>query len=232
MLSILVLAVVAAVAPLTPLRVVHRFEAVGRYAAGDRGVDLAGIPGQSVVSATAGTVRFAGTVAGVGVVSVDLGDGRRLTYEPVAPSVPSGAHLAAGAPLGQLLAGRAGCPAPACLHWGLVSGRGPTVSYTDPLALLGRARVRLLPLAGLPTSRRPLPSASPHPRAPSAAGPVSARSADHTASGASTSAAEVSSHASRPPPDADATVLIGSGTVLGASYVRRRRRASRRAGGP
>ena len=52
--------------------------------------------------------------------------------------------MAAGAPIGLLLAGHPGCPAgvSACLHWGLRRG----AIYLDPLALLGLGRVRLLPL--------------------------------------------------------------------------------------
>ncbi|HEY0699839.1 MAG TPA: M23 family peptidase, partial [Micromonospora sp.] len=46
--------------------------------------------------------------------------------------------------LGDLLPGHAGCPEPACLHWGLrYEGR-----YLDPLALLGLGRLRLLPVSG------------------------------------------------------------------------------------
>lgn len=133
----------AAVAPLSPLRLVHAFAAVGRYAAGDRGVDLAGLPGQQVRSATAGVVTFAGQVAGQGVLSVRIGDGTLLTYEPVRPTVRAGAAVTSGEPIGRLDGGHRGCPAAACLHWGL---RRPDGTYADPLALLGPTQVRLLPL--------------------------------------------------------------------------------------
>jgi hypothetical protein len=39
--------------------------------------------------------------------------------------------------------GHAGCPAPACLHWGV---RRERLEYLDPLVLLRPARVRLLPV--------------------------------------------------------------------------------------
>jgi murein DD-endopeptidase MepM/ murein hydrolase activator NlpD len=87
---------------------------------------------------------FAGSVAGRGVVSVQHASGLRTTYEPVEPFVVAGAAVAAGAPIGALVAGHAGCPAPACLHWGLRRGD----VYLDPLMLLGLGRVRLLPLDG------------------------------------------------------------------------------------
>ena len=111
------------------------------YAAGHRGVDLAGAGGAPVLAAGAGTVAFAGMVAGRPVVSVDHPSGLRTTYEPVQPGVAAGQPVSRGSPLGLLLAGHDGCPAGACLHWGL--RRGDT--YLDPLSLLRPPRVRLLP---------------------------------------------------------------------------------------
>ena len=55
-----------------------------RWNAGHRGVDLAARLGAPVRSAAAGTVRFAGQIAGRGVVVVDHGS-VRTTYEPVIP---------------------------------------------------------------------------------------------------------------------------------------------------
>ena len=74
------------------------------------------------------------------VVSVDHPNGLRTTYEPVAPAVKAGARVAAGAVLGHLRPGHAGCPG-ACLHWGVRRGE----EYLDPLALVSTGRVRLLP---------------------------------------------------------------------------------------
>jgi murein DD-endopeptidase MepM/ murein hydrolase activator NlpD len=112
-----------------------------RWLPGHRGVDLAGTPGAAVVAAGPGTVYFAGSVAGRGVVSVAHPDGLRTTYQPVTPVVSAGDPVAAGDPIGALDPGHAGCPVAACLHWGLRQGD----SYLDPLALLGLGRVRLLP---------------------------------------------------------------------------------------
>jgi len=89
---------------------------------GHRGVDLAAPAGAAVRAAGAGTVRFAGMIAGVGVVSVDHADGLRTTYQPVAPTVRAGQPVAAGDPIGVLVAGHPGCPVAACLHWGLRRG--------------------------------------------------------------------------------------------------------------
>src|SRR5689334_22617302 len=54
---------------------------------GRRGVDLGGSPGVLVLAAGTGVVAFAGSVAGVGVVSIDHPGGLRITYEPVTPLV-------------------------------------------------------------------------------------------------------------------------------------------------
>jgi murein DD-endopeptidase MepM/ murein hydrolase activator NlpD len=111
------------------------------YAAGHRGVDLAGAAGTPVLAAGAGVVAFAGLVAGRPVVSVLHPGGLRTTYEPVQPTVAAGQAVARGTPLGVLVAGHAGCTAAACLHWGLRRGE----VYLDPLSLLRPPRVRLLP---------------------------------------------------------------------------------------
>lgn len=109
---------------------------------GHRGVDLLGTPGQPVRSALGGTVTFAGSIAGRGVVVVSHGQ-LRTTYEPVQPGVGVGEQVNPGAVLGELQAGRSHCPPRACLHWGLLEGE----TYLDPLSLLGAGPVRLLPQA-------------------------------------------------------------------------------------
>jgi murein DD-endopeptidase MepM/ murein hydrolase activator NlpD len=117
-------------------------EPTHRYGPGHRGVDLAAAPGSSVLAAAAGTVVFAGVLAGRGVVSVQHGDGLRTTYEPVTPSVAAGGFVERGAVLGVLGSGHRGCPG-ACLHWGL---RRDRTTYLDPLVLLAPRRLRLLPV--------------------------------------------------------------------------------------
>jgi murein DD-endopeptidase MepM/ murein hydrolase activator NlpD len=111
------------------------------FAAGHRGVDLRGTPWSPVLAAGDGVVVFAGMVAGRPVVSIDHADGLRTTYEPVDPSVGAGSRVRRGAQIGTLLSGHPGCPAAACLHWGLRRGE----SYLDPLSLLRTTQVRLLP---------------------------------------------------------------------------------------
>ncbi len=59
------------------------------YGSGHRGVDLGGAAGQQVRTALAGTVSYAGPLAGTGVVVVGHGD-TRTTYQPVLASVTVG----------------------------------------------------------------------------------------------------------------------------------------------
>jgi murein DD-endopeptidase MepM/ murein hydrolase activator NlpD len=105
-----------------------------------------GTEGQNVLSAGAGVVVYAGPLADRGVVSVDHAGGLRTTYEPLVAAVRPGQLVSRGEPLGTLAAGHAGCPAPACLHWGLRRDR----AYLDPLLLVRPAHVRLLPWAPEP----------------------------------------------------------------------------------
>ncbi|HEX7187763.1 MAG TPA: peptidoglycan DD-metalloendopeptidase family protein [Actinomycetes bacterium] len=130
--------------PLQPQpRVVAGFQAPpSPYAAGHRGADLAAGVGQPVLAAGGGVVAFAGPVAGRPVVSVVHPDGRRTTYEPVVARVAAGDRVSAGAVLGAVSAAPGHCLPATCLHWGLRLGE----TYLDPLALVGAAPVRLLPV--------------------------------------------------------------------------------------
>lgn len=121
------------------------------YGPGHRGVDLGAPAGAPVRAAAAGTVFFAGRVAGRGVVSITVaGTGLRTTYEPVEPLVEKGAEVTAGARVATLSPGSFHCAEP-CLHWGLLDGD----TYLDPLTLLPpellrRPPPRLLPVFGVP----------------------------------------------------------------------------------
>ncbi|GAA3749990.1 murein DD-endopeptidase MepM/ murein hydrolase activator NlpD [Spinactinospora alkalitolerans] len=114
-----------------------------RWLPGHRGADLAADPGAEVLAAGAGRIGFAGSVAGVGVVSVVHGE-LRTTYLPVEAGPDRGTEVAAGEVIGTLASGPRHCGRRSCLHWGLLRGR----DYLDPLSLLGRGRVRLLPVQG------------------------------------------------------------------------------------
>jgi murein DD-endopeptidase MepM/ murein hydrolase activator NlpD len=131
--------------PVDAPHVVRSFDPPAQpWLAGHRGVDLSAPPSSAVHAAGAGTVVYAGRLAGRGVVSVAHPGGLRTTYEPVTSSLRVGDVVMVGQLIGTLEAGHPGCPASACLHWGLRSGKG----YLNPLALLGLGPVRLLPLGG------------------------------------------------------------------------------------
>ncbi|MGZ4617681.1 MAG: M23 family metallopeptidase [Frankiaceae bacterium] len=110
------------------------------FGPGHRGVDLAALPGTAIRSAGTGTVRFAASLAGRGVVVVGSGE-IRTTYEPVRATVRVGQRVQAGDIIAFLDPGHLGCPAAACLHWGALRGR----VYLDPLTLLRDEHPRLLP---------------------------------------------------------------------------------------
>ncbi|HEY9290088.1 MAG TPA: peptidoglycan DD-metalloendopeptidase family protein [Microlunatus sp.] len=99
-----------------------------KWGAGHRGVDLSGSVGAPVLAAAAGTISYAGVLAGRGVVVVDHGS-VRTTYEPVTAVLPVGTRVSAGQQIGTLDAGH--CGQDACLHWGLKQGE----TYLDPLRL-------------------------------------------------------------------------------------------------
>ena len=134
--------------PLRPRpRVVGMFDApTPDWHRGHRGVDLAGTPGQSVYAAAQGTVVFAGELAGRPLVSLVHPGGLRTSYEPVVPFVRAGQRVAAGAVLGELQAGHAGCAAAACLHWGAMWGPAARADYVDPLGLVASTPIRLKPV--------------------------------------------------------------------------------------
>ena len=124
-----------------------------RYGAGHRGADLAGAAEQEVHAVEAGTVTHVGSIAARGTVTVLHPSGIRSTYEPVKPTVVTGAAVARGAVLGRLEGNGSHCGPAACLHLGAVRGD----VYLDPLAFLrGGQRVRLLPLGLVPLGQAPL----------------------------------------------------------------------------
>lgn len=108
----------------------------GPYGAGNRGLDYAVRPGDVVVAIGAGTVVFAGPVAGRQWVTILHPDGLRSSSGPLASVVvAAGRPVAAGTPIGST--GHE-------FHLGV--RRGDT--YVDPATLFGtRARhARLVPV--------------------------------------------------------------------------------------
>ena len=125
-----------------PVRVLRPFRPPATpYGPGHLGVDLGATDGEPVRAAADGTVSFAGSVAGRGVVVLRHADGIRTEYEPVRPLVAAGGEVRAGQVVGRVAGRHPGCPG-RCLQWG--ARRGST--YLDPFLLLQvLAPVRLLP---------------------------------------------------------------------------------------
>lgn len=127
----------------TPFDVVRGFEAPSSpYGPGHRGVDFATRPGEVIRAAGGGIVRFAGSVAGRGVVVLAHPDTITTEYEPVRPLVRAGAAVARGQPIGKIDGAHGACAPDGCLHWGAKRDG----AYFDPLTLLQPlGPVRLLP---------------------------------------------------------------------------------------
>jgi murein DD-endopeptidase MepM/ murein hydrolase activator NlpD len=117
------------------------------FSAGHRGIDI-GVPfGTPVHSSAAGTVTFAGWVAGSMFVTVDHGDGIKTSYSFLSGfTVSGGDAVKAGQVIGFTGHGHPDVQTPH-LHFGArVDGE-----YVDPLLLLGGLDlvdlIRLAPLA-------------------------------------------------------------------------------------
>lgn len=196
---------------------------VHAWSAGHRGVDLAGPPDAAVLAAGAGVVSFAGDIAGVGVVAIRHANGLRTTYEPVTARVAVGDSVSAGQPVGTLRPGHGDCgPARWCLHWGLLRGS----VYLDPLTLVRRGPVRLLPLDE-PAAAAALGLPATVALTPASVGRTTSPAASRTAPPAG-QAPEGSTGWSGP---ALPGVVAGSGAVAGLGWwwrqVSRRRSRSR-----
>lgn len=114
-----------------------------RWGPGHRGIDIAAGPDGEVRAAGAGTITFAGEVAGTGVVAISHGK-LRTTYEPVVSSVHVGDHVTAGQRIGTVAPEPHHCTAGLCLHLGLL-GPGKD-QYLDPMLLFATVRIGLLPI--------------------------------------------------------------------------------------
>lgn len=107
------------------------------YGAGHRGIDVAARAGDAVLAPIAGTVTFAGSVAGRGVITVTSGR-IRVSIEPIASVVRRGARVAAGQHIG-VVSGVSHCPE-TCAHVGVRRDD----DYVDPFAVLGRQPLAVL----------------------------------------------------------------------------------------
>ena len=101
------------------------------YGPGHRGVDLAADAAE-VLAPAAGSIRFAGTVAGRPVLTIDHGGGVVSSWEPVDSPLTAGEPVAVGQPVGVI---RDGHCVRRCVHLGVrLDG-----AYANPLRWLGGA---------------------------------------------------------------------------------------------
>jgi len=113
-----------------------------RWCPGNRGIEYRTVPGTAVRAVAAGTVSFAGSVAGRRYVVVRHADGRRATYGHLASiTVAAGDVVVARSVLGR---------ASVDTHFGLRDG----ARYIDPTPMLGQLETiaRLVPLDGVPAA--------------------------------------------------------------------------------
>lgn len=118
-----------------------------RWCPGNRGIEYGTAAGTPVRAIAAGTVSFAGSVAGTSYVVVTHADGRRLTYGNLRDlTVAERDVVSRGTRLGET-AGR--------FHLGLRDG----ARYVDPTPFLGEERgvVRLVPTDGTAAAPAPPP---------------------------------------------------------------------------
>lgn len=112
------------------------------YGAGHRGIDVAARVGDAIVSPIEGTVTFAGSVAGRGVITVSA-RGLHVTIEPVTAVVSKGTPVSVGRTIATV-SGSGHCPE-ACAHVGVrIDTR-----YADPFAVLGAQTVAVITGSGL-----------------------------------------------------------------------------------
>jgi murein DD-endopeptidase MepM/ murein hydrolase activator NlpD len=131
---------------------VRGFDArAGPFGPGHRGIDIAAPVGELARAPAAGRVVFAGPVAGVNWVTLEVAPGVLVTLGPLLDPVAAATRVRSKVPVGRIGPGHAATPAAtAALH---LSVRVDGV-YVDPLVyLVDRPRPRLVPLpapGGLP----------------------------------------------------------------------------------
>ncbi|MFD1823141.1 D-alanyl-D-alanine carboxypeptidase family protein [Brevibacterium otitidis] len=120
---------------------------------GHRGIDVAALPGEEIRAPAAGTVHFAGTVAGRPVLSLRVG-GHIVSFEPVETQLQAGDEVWAGHPVGTV-ADPSHCD-DGCVHVGVWAADSPK-DYLNPGAFFSQDFSILLPDAQAPEE---MPAAS------------------------------------------------------------------------
>ncbi|MDR7375034.1 murein DD-endopeptidase MepM/ murein hydrolase activator NlpD [Kocuria rhizophila] len=141
--------------PVSPRPGVERaFEAPAqKWLPGHRGVDLSAPPGTPLRSPAAGVVSFSGVVVDREVLTIDHGDGRKSSVEPVSATVRRGERVERGQVVARVAAPGHG-PRGGSVHWG-VREHG---EYVNPLQFVVDLRPSVL--LPVPDAERSAPGAS------------------------------------------------------------------------
>lgn len=136
------------VSPVPAMEIIEAFDPPDKpWLKGHRGIDVLAVVGEPLRAPTTGTIRFAGTVAGMATVSILTESGHVLTFQPAATSLKKGESFAAGEQIGAV--GSGGHCQRSCLH----IGAWPSASdrrYVDPGRFFGQEQSALLPLSRKP----------------------------------------------------------------------------------
>lgn len=124
------------------------------WESGHRGIDVGALPGEAIRAPAAGTVRFAGRVAGRPVLSLEVA-GHVVSFEPVASELAAGDPVFAGQPVGTV-AEPAHCDT-GCVHVG-VWRAGADKDYLNPAPFFAADSTILLPEAEAPSELPAVPA--------------------------------------------------------------------------
>lgn len=131
--------------PVEEPRIEQRFDGpASPWLPGHRGVDLMAEQGTGIVAPKAGTVSFAGKVAGKHVVSIRHDNGVTSTFEPATTTLNVGSRVARNQSVATVEGDSDHCE-DHCLHWGL---RRSATDYLDPQRYTGNRKIALKPLDG------------------------------------------------------------------------------------
>lgn len=130
------------VPPIQPMIIERYFEPpLTQYGAGNRGVDIQTQPHTPVRAPQDGIVHFAGTINGIGILSINHNQ-LKTTFQPIEAIVESGEYIKRNQIIGYVSTSGSHCEPKMCLHWGLIQEK----RYLNPLGVLASKKIRLLPV--------------------------------------------------------------------------------------
>lgn len=136
------------VTPVPAMEIVTAFDPPDEpWLEGHRGIDVLAVEGEPLRAPTQGTIRFAGTVAGMATVSILTASGHVLSFQPATTDLKKGESFEAGERLGEV--GSGGHCQRSCLHIGAWPA-DTDQRYIDPGKLFGQEASLLLPLSRKP----------------------------------------------------------------------------------